>query len=109
MWTVFCRSGGGRANVAGAAVDAQMRRARIHADGVCRSDGGRANAAGSNSCGRCFAEAAVDEQMRRVRIHVDGVCRSGGGRANAAGPKKHVDGVLRKRLWARKCGGPTFM
>ena len=97
-----------RTAIAEAAVDAQMRRVQIHVDGVRRSGGGGAHAAGPTSCGQCFAETAVGTPMRRSTCMWTEFAETAVG-AHMRRAQIHVDGVLWKRRWTRKCGGPKFM
>ena len=70
-------------------MDAQMRRAQMHADGVSQRRRWARKLRGPKFMWTAFADVAVDAQMRRVHIH--------------------VDKVLRKRRRRRKCGGAKFM
>ena len=112
-----------------AAVDAQMRRTQIHADGDRRSDGGRgksgglkfmwtvlcgsgdgrANAAGPHACGRCLQKRRWMRKCGGSKNHVEGVLAEAVVGAQMRRAHIHVDGVLQRRRWARKCGGPKFM
>ena len=101
MWTVFCGSGGGRANAKGP-----------HSCGrsLQKSGGGRAHAADPNSCGRRLRKRRWTRECARVQIPVDGFLQRQRQRwtRKCGGPNSCGRG-LQKRRRTRKCSGSEFM